>query len=86
MARYFRNPDISQRKIDKDIDIGEIPTCQRRSLPKLLDYYAERFADRDRAIQAAYESGGYTMKTLATYFGLHYTSISRIINGQYFAK
>ncbi len=74
-----------QRKIDKDIDISEIPVSQRRSIPKSLDYYSGEFTEKDRAIRAAYESGGYTMKALATYFGLHYTSISRIINGQYYS-
>lgn len=75
-----------QKNMVKDTDISEIPSSQRRSIPKSLDYYAEKYKDRDRAMQAAYKSGGYSMKTLATYFGLHYSSISRIINGRYYAQ
>jgi len=75
-----------QRRIEDNMDISEIPSSQRRPMPKTLDYYSERFRDRDLAIKAAYKSGGYTMKMLATYFDLHYTSISRILNGRYYAQ
>ncbi|MEA3278662.1 MAG: hypothetical protein U9Q81_25865, partial [Pseudomonadota bacterium] len=35
--------------------------------------------DRDRAIAAAYASGGYTMQEIGDYFGLHYSRISKIV-------
>lgn len=31
-------------------------------------------------IRAAFSSGGYTMKQLGAFFGLRYTSVSRIVN------
>jgi len=36
---------------------------------------------RDEAIVAAYVSGGYTMKEIGEYFGLHYSRISRLVRG-----
>ena len=42
--------------------------------------YEKRHKYRDEAIQAAYNSGGYTLKALGEYFGLHYSMISRIVN------
>ncbi len=58
----------------------EIPQAQRRSRPKpLASYEKDCHPDRNAAVVAAYASGGYTMGQLATHFGLHYTSVSRII-------
>jgi putative transposase len=35
---------------------------------------------RNNAIFAAFEGGGYTMKAIADYFSLHYSSVSKIMN------
>lgn len=75
-----------QRKIDKDADISEIPTSQRRAMPKPIEHYAKKYKHRDQAIIAAYKSGGYSMKEIAEYFDLHYSSVSRIINGRYYSQ
>ena len=65
----------------------EIPQAQRRGRPKALSSYEKEHAnDRNAAIAAAYASGGYTMGELAAYFGLHYTSVSRIIKDSDRAK
>lgn len=86
---YIGNEDYIkqiQTKITKETDLSEIPASQRRPMPKSLDFYAQKYNDRDQAMLAAYQSGGYSMKDLATYFDLHYTSVSRIINGKYYAQ
>jgi len=75
-----------QRKIEKDIDISEIPSSQRRPIPKSIEHYAKKYKDRDQAIVAVYKSGGYSMKEIAIYFELHYSSVSRIISGRYYAQ
>jgi len=75
-----------QRKIDKDVDISEVPSSQRRPIPKSIEYYAKKYNDRDQAIVAVYNSGGYSMKEIAMYFELHYSSVSRIISGRYYAQ
>ena len=69
-----------QAKIQTDKDLSEVPQSQRRAKPRSLEEYDKRYEDRNAAIVAAYASGGYRMKTLGDYFGLHYSRISRIIS------
>ncbi len=71
-----------QRKLKgrkKSGDLSEIPRIQREPPPKPLEFYTRRYKNRNRAITAAYNSGQYTLKTIGDHFGLHYTTISRII-------
>ena len=75
-----------QRKIEKGIDVSEMPSSQRRPIPKSIEYYVKKYIDRDNAIIAAYKSGGYSMKEIALYFELHYSSVSRIISGRQYAQ
>jgi len=65
--------------INGDKDLSEVPSSQRRLLPKRLDEYKAMASTRNQAIKLAYQSGGYSMKEIADYFGLHYTSVSRIV-------
>jgi REP element-mobilizing transposase RayT len=60
--------------------VQDIPRLQIRSLPKTLSEYCDLTDNRNDAIRAAFNSGGYTMKAIGEYFGLHYTSVSRIVN------
>jgi len=62
-----------------DIDLSEAPTSQKRPLVKPLAYYSSHIHDRDKAIVAAFESGGYSMKQIGEHFGLYYSRISRIV-------
>ncbi|MGA9423350.1 MAG: transposase [Rhodanobacteraceae bacterium] len=68
-----------QAKLDDDADLDEIPAVQRRPPPKTLDQYASPGTHRDAAILAAYRSGGYSMKEIGAYVGLHYSTVSRIV-------
>lgn len=65
--------------IDADRDLSEIPSSQRRGLPKPLSEYEALSQDRNSAIAMAYKSGGYTLKELGAYFGLHYSTVSGLI-------
>jgi REP element-mobilizing transposase RayT len=62
---------------DKQLD--EIPSSQRRPKPKTLSEYSSSSQDRNTAIIKSYQSGGYTLKQIGEYFGLHYSSVSGII-------
>ena len=70
------------RLIDADKELNEIPATQRRALPKELSYYAEQHKTRNQAIVMAYASGGYSLKEVGDYFGLHYSTVSGIIKDQ----
>jgi putative transposase len=69
-----------RRALPPDRDLSEVPRVQRRSPAKPLGEYAKRYPDRNGAITAAYASGGYTLKEIGQYFGLHYAHVSRVIS------
>lgn len=72
--------DNLRRRLPNDRDLSEVPRAQRRPPAKPLSEYAARYADRDAALAAAYTSGGYTLKEIGAYFGLHYARVSRIVD------
>lgn len=58
--------------------LDEIPRIQRRRAPRPLGEWVSTSPNRNTAIALAYESGSYTLREIAEYFGLHYSRISRI--------
>jgi hypothetical protein len=66
-------------KIDSGKDLSEIPKSQKRSKPKSLSHYEKQAKTRNDAIMASYASGGYSMKEIGEYYGLHYSWISRLL-------
>lgn len=71
--------DEIQSKLKLKQTLSEIPKVQRSKVAKPLDYYMNKYKDRNRAIVNAYQSGGYSMKEVGEYFGVHYSSVSKII-------
>jgi len=71
--------DKLQARLEKGKDLSEIPVAQRRKPAKSLEYYAQKYRDRDDAIVTAYRSGGYSLKAIGDHFGLHYSRVSRIV-------
>lgn len=69
-----------QHKIELDRDLSEIPKSQRRANAQSLDYYESYCQNRNQAILASCASGGYNMKEIGDYYGLHYSWVSRLIN------
>ena len=45
-----------------------------------LDAFTRLGPTRDAAIRAAYSSGAFTMKAISDHFGLHYSTVSRIVH------
>jgi hypothetical protein len=68
-----------QKQIKEKEFLSEVPHLQKRKLPKSLEYYAKKYSDQKIAITNAYLSGGYTLKEIGNYFGMHYSTISRIV-------
>jgi putative transposase len=69
----------AQEMLEQDRDLSEVPARQKRPVPKRLEEYGRQARDRNHAILLAYQSGGYSMKELGVYFGVHYSRVSRII-------
>jgi putative transposase len=59
--------------------LKEIPKIQHRPAPKPLAHNAKTYDDQQKAMAAAYLSGGYTMKAIADGFGVHYATVSRAV-------
>lgn len=71
--------DEMARTVPDDGRLNEVPRLQRRPQGASLQAYAEGCPSRDAAIAEAAASGALTLAQLAEFFGLHYSSISRIV-------
>lgn len=67
-----------QKKIDREKKLSEIPKEQISNVHS-INYFQNSSKSRDEAITKAYLVGNYTMKEIADYFSLHYSTVSRII-------
>lgn len=62
-------------------DLSEVPRVQRR-LVRPLAWYQNCHHKRATAMVEAYRSGNYTLAQVARHFGVHYSTVSRAVNGQ----
>lgn len=60
-------------------DDVQIPLAQRRPLPLPLEKIECDAKDRNSAIIAAYATGAYSYQKIAEYFGIHFTTVGRIV-------
>ncbi len=67
-----------QKLIESKPALSEVPKSQQRAQQKELKEFAKKFP-RDEAIARAYLSGHHTMASVARYFNLHYTTVSRVV-------
>ncbi len=65
--------------IEKDVDLSEVPSAQKRKPAKPIEEYIDTTGSRDEGIYLAYRSGAYTMKAISDDLGLHYSTVSKII-------
>ncbi|MHB1174723.1 MAG: REP-associated tyrosine transposase [Sulfuriferula sp.] len=68
-----------QAHLQSGKDDVQIPLAQRRPPPPLLSEIARRALDRNTAIVAAYATGGYSYQQLADHFGMHFTTVGKIV-------
>jgi hypothetical protein len=68
-----------RRHLPKDRDLRELPQSKRRPPAKPLPEYARDHPGRNEAIVAAYRSGGYTLRDIGDFFGIHYSRVSKIV-------
>jgi len=57
----------------------QIPFVQRHPLSPSLDSLHQQSPDRNSAIIAAYATGAYSYQQIAAYFGLHFTTVGKIV-------
>lgn len=73
----------AQAKLDdgKALDVN-IPRGQRRGPAPTLKAIAARHKNRNRAMVEAYETGEYSYQRIGKYFGVHFTTVGRIIRAE----
>jgi REP element-mobilizing transposase RayT len=60
------------------MELDEVPRAQRRGLIQPLAELAGLYP-RDEAMARAYLSGQHTLAAIARYFGVHYSTVSRVV-------
>jgi REP-associated tyrosine transposase len=70
-----------QATVNDDKLLTEIPRLQRSNFTTSLDDYEQKYPIKI-AMRKAYESGGYTFKEIADHFDVHYSTVSRAVNGK----
>lgn len=70
-----------QKLIQTGKEDVQIPLAQRRPQPLSLAEIAKHAPDRNAAIVAAHATGGYSYQQIADYFGVHFTTAGRIVQG-----
>jgi REP element-mobilizing transposase RayT len=68
-----------QAHLETGKDDVQIPLAQRRPPPPPLSELAQRARSRNEAIRAAHATGAYSYQQIADHFGLHFTSVGRIV-------
>ena len=74
-----------QQYIDKPANgktLSEIPHKQQRKPARALGFYQASNESTEAAVCAAFASGSYTQKAIADYFGLHYSTVSKMLARQ----
>jgi len=60
--------------------VKEISRLERKPICKSLSSYFQSGSEESESILAAYRSGGFTLKEIADYCGVHYSTVSRIVS------
>jgi putative transposase len=79
---YLGDDDFVERMRKKlgqrDEDVN-IPRVQQRGPAPKLSAIRRQHKNRDEAIRAAYETGAYSYQQIAKEFGVHFTTVGRIV-------
>ena len=64
-------------------ELKEFSRLERRPLGKSLEDYFDEKSDRGKSMAEAYQSGQFTLQEIADYCGVHYSTVSRLVNAQF---
>ena len=67
------------QKRRKQSDDVSVPRAQRRPPAPTLARIEARHADRDKAMVAAHATGEYSYQQIAEHFGVHFTTVGRVV-------
>ena len=81
ISRYLKPLILVRHSVQPPNLLKSTPIERCHVLSFAFEHYAKKSRSRDEVIVLAYDSGGYGMKEIGDYFGLHYSRASRIISG-----
>jgi len=70
---------MQARLDDEQANDVNIPKALRRGAAPTLKLIETRYGDRSRAKVAAYETDDYSYQQIGKYFGMHFTTVDRIV-------
>lgn len=78
---YLGSDEFVRRTQQKALDVDEVnvPHAQRRAPPPSLEAIAATHPDRNAAMLAAHRTGEYSYVDIAKYFGVHFTTVGRLV-------
>jgi putative transposase len=78
---YLGGDAFVQRMQDKagELDAIDVPRAQRRPPPPSLEVIAAAHSDRNAAMLAAHRTGEYSYAEIARHFGVHFTTVGRLV-------
>jgi len=65
--------------IDQPQKLRQIPRLQKSQPPLSLDYYSEKYADRNHAMSEAYLSGHYSQADIGQHFSVGRSTVARAV-------
>jgi len=71
-----------QSRIEMLSEKTDISQAQIRPPSPPLEKIATQYSSQNKAIAAAYATGGYSYKNIGSYFNLHFTTIAKIVHEQ----
>lgn len=66
------------KRIGAQEDVN-IPRAQRRPPPPSLEEIERKHGQRNAAMVAAYATGGYSYQQIGAYFGVHFTTVAKVV-------
>jgi len=79
---YLGNDEFVDRVLKMNTESQDtlgVPKIQQRKPAPSLEKLTSAYPDRNDAIVAAYATGQYSYQQIARHFGLHYTSVGKIV-------
>jgi REP element-mobilizing transposase RayT len=68
-----------QKKVGKRAPDVNIPRVQQRGPAPKLSVIRRQYRNREEAMRAAYETGAYSYQQIAKEFGVHFTTVGRVV-------
>ena len=70
---------LQSRLKSKESEDVSIPRAQRRGPAPSVELIGTRHEDRNEAVVAVYETGEYTYERIGKHFGVHFTTVGRLV-------